>query len=321
MRPAPSIVLFTTASGAGYGLLFLLALGAPFGLVPSERGFGAAGLGLALALITLGLVSSAAHLGHPERAWRAVSQWRTSWLSREGALALLTYPPALGLALGWIRLERMGGWFALCALLAALGAVATVYCTGMIYASLKPIRQWHQPLVAPIYLAFALMSGALLLHLLLAWFGLARAGAAVLALLATVLAFALKTAYWRAIDAAAPGSTPESATGLGAQGLVRMIEPPHTQTNYLLDEMGFVVARRHARKLRALAYACGLGGGVLLTLVALPAPGWAAALLATLAALLGILGIALERWLFFAEATHTAMLYYGRRPGAPQAAA
>jgi sulfite dehydrogenase (quinone) subunit SoeC len=90
LRPAPSIVLFTTASGAGYGLLFLLALGAPFGLFPSERGFGAAGLGLALALITLGLVASAAHLGHPERAWRAVSQWRTSWLSREGALALLT---------------------------------------------------------------------------------------------------------------------------------------------------------------------------------------------------------------------------------------
>jgi DMSO reductase anchor subunit len=321
LRPAPSIVLFTTASGAGYGLLFLLALGAPFGLFPSERGFGAAGLGLALALITLGLVASAAHLGHPERAWRAVSQWRTSWLSREGALALLTYLPALGLALGWIRLERTAGWFALCALLAALGAVATVYCTGMIYASLRPIRQWHQPLVAPVYLGFALMSGALLLHLLLASFGLARTGAAVLALLATGLAFALKTAYWRAIDAAAPGSTPESATGLGPLGLVRMIEPPHTQTNYLLDEMGFVVARRHARKLRVLAYACGLGGGGLLTLVALPAPGWAAALLATLAALLGILGIALERWLFFAEATHTAMLYYGRRPGAPQAAA
>ena len=321
MRPAPSIVLFTTASGAGYGLLFLLGLGGPLGLFPSERWFGIAGLGSALALITLGLVASAAHLGHPERAWRAVSQWRTSWLSREGALALLTYLPALGLALGWIRLERTGGWFIPCGLLAAIGAVATVYCTGMIYASLKPIRQWHQPLVAPVYLAFALMSGALLLHLLLAWFGLARAAAAALALLATILAFALKTAYWRAIDAAAPGSTPESATGLGALGLVRMVEPPHTQTNYLLDEMGFVIARRHARKLRTLACACVLGGGVLLTLLAWLTAGWAAALVATLAALLGMLGIAIERWLFFAEATHTAMLYYGRRPGAPPAAA
>ena len=324
MRPAPSIILFTTASGAGYGLLFLLGLGAPLGLIPSERALGATGVALALALITLGLLASTAHLGHPERAWRAVSQWRSSWLSREGALALLTYPPALALGIGWVGFAKTGGAFALCGLLAALGAALTVWCTGMIYASLKPVRQWHQPLVAPLYLAFALMSGALLLHALLAGFGLPRGFVAVLALVAAAVAFALKTVHWRTVDAGAPASTPastpESATGLGAQGLVRMIEPPHTQTNYLLDEMGFVVGRRHARKLRRLAYAFGLGGAGLLTLLALATSGALAGVLASLAALSGLAGIALERWLFFAEATHTAMLYYGRRPPAPQAA-
>jgi len=320
LHPAPSIILFTTTSGAGYGLLFLLALGAPLGLIPSQRSPGATGLALALGLITLGLLASAAHLGHPERAWRAFSQWRSSWLSREGVLALLTYLPALALAIGWVGFARTGGGFALCGLLAALGAALTVWCTGMIYASLAPIRQWHQPLVAPLYLAFALMSGALLLHLLLAWFGVPRAFVGGVALVATVFAFALKTVYWRMVDAAAPASTPESATGLGAEGLVRMIEPPHTQTNYLLSEMGFVIGRRHARKLRRLAYAFGLGGAALLTLLALATPGMLAGALAGLAALSGIAGIAIERWLFFAEATHTAMLYYGRRPSTPQTA-
>jgi len=321
LHPAPSIILFTTASGAGYGLLFLLALGAPLGLMPSDRWLGATGLALALGLITLGLLASMAHLGHPERAWRAVSQWRSSWLSREGAIALLTYLPALALSIGWVGFEKTGGGVALCGLLAALGAALTVWCTGMIYASLKPVRQWHQPLVAPLYLAFALMSGALLLHLLLAWFGLPRGFAGGLALVATVLAFVLKTVYWRTVDAAAPASTPESATGLGAEGLVRMIEPPHTQTNYLLSEMGFVIGRRHARKLRRLAYAFGLGGAALLTLLALAISGLLAGVLAALAALSGITGIAIERWLFFAEATHTTMLYYGRRPSAPRTAA
>jgi len=321
LHPAPSIILFTTTSGAGYGLLFLLALGAPLGLIPSQRSPGAIGLALALGLITLGLLASAAHLGHPERAWRAVSQWRSSWLSREGVLALLTYLPALAFAIGWVGFGRTGGGFALCGLLAALGAGLTVWCTGMIYASLDPVRQWHQPLVAPLYLAFALMSGALLLHLLLAWFGLPRAFVGGLALVATAFAFALKTVYWRTVDAEAPASTPESATGLGAEGLVRMIEPPHTQTNYLLSEMGFVIGRRHARKLRRLAYAFGLGGAALLTLLALATPGMLAGALAGLAALSGIAGIAIERWLFFAEATHTAMLYYGRRPSTPQTAA
>jgi DMSO reductase anchor subunit len=94
VHPAPSIVAFTTASGAGYGLLFLLGVTAPAGLIPPTRALGLAGLGLALGLITLGLCASLLHLGHPERAWRAVSQWRSSWLSREGAVALLTYPAA-----------------------------------------------------------------------------------------------------------------------------------------------------------------------------------------------------------------------------------
>jgi DMSO reductase anchor subunit len=320
VRPAPSIVVFTTASGAGYGLLFLLGLGAALGMLPAAPRFEFSALLLALALITLGLVSSMLHLGHPERAWRAVSQWRSSWLSREGALALLTYVPALALGLGWAFSEGDAGWLAIPGGLAALGAAGTVWCTGMIYASLKPIRQWHQSLTAPVYLAFALMSGGLWLHFLLALFDLSRLTAAGLAVLATGLAFGLKAAYWRSILSQAPLSTPESATGLGGFGLVRMTEPPHTQTNYLLSEMGYAIARRHARRLRRLAWAAGLGGGLGLTLLALAAEGTIAALLALLALLAGLASIALERWLFFAEATHTVVLYYGRRPGTPHVA-
>jgi DMSO reductase anchor subunit len=319
LHPSPSIILFTTAAGAGYGLLFLLGLGAAQ-LLPQAPGFGLAGLALALALITTGLLSSLAHLGHPERAWRALSQWRSSWLSREGALALLTFAPAAALGLGWVVLGTTQGWFALAGLLAALGAAATVWATGMIYASLKPVRAWHRPLTAPLYLAFALMSGALLLHLLLAAFGAPRGFAGALAALATLFAFGLKALQWWGIAAEAPQSTPESATGLGRFGLVRMIEPPHTQTNYLLDEMGFRIGRKHARKLRLLACALALAAFVL-TLLAVLAAGLLATVLAALAAASGLAGIALERWLFFAEATHTVTLYYGRRadatPGHP----
>ena len=311
MHPAPSIIAFTTASGAGYGLLFLLGLAAPAGLIPATRWFGLAGIGLALGLITLGLMASLLHLGHPERAWRAVSQWRSSWLSREGAVALLTYPPALAFAAGWILRESTGGWIAVSGVLAAVGAALTVYCTSMIYASLKPIREWRQPLVPPVYLAFALMTGALLLHALLLLFGAARGWVAALALLATMLAFGLKGLYWAAIGRAEAGPTPESATGLGALGKVRMLEPPHTETNYLLREMGFAVARKHAAKLRS--YVCLFGAGAaLLTALTLLSNGVPASLLALLAALFGIAGVLIERWLFFAEATHTVTLYYGR---------
>jgi DMSO reductase anchor subunit len=100
---------------------------------------------------------------------------------------------------------------------------------------------------------------------------------------------------------------------LGARGTVRLLEPPHTETNYLLREMGFRVARKHATKLRS--YACLLGGlgTALLTVLALLPRGALASLLVLLAALAGIAGVLIERWLFFAEATHTVTLYYGRR--------
>ncbi len=86
-------------------------------------------------------------------------------------MALITYLPALIFASGWVFFGTTGGIFWPFALLAAAGAAVTVWCTGMIYASLKPIRQWHHPLVAPIYLAFALMTGSLLALPLLAFAG------------------------------------------------------------------------------------------------------------------------------------------------------
>src|SRR3989339_1493625 len=98
MHPAFSVIFFTTLSGAGYGLLAMVAALALQGDASSR--VLVALLLLALALVTVGLLSSLGHLGKPLRAWRAVSQWRTSWLSREGLAALLTYLPALALGVG-----------------------------------------------------------------------------------------------------------------------------------------------------------------------------------------------------------------------------
>src|SRR5882672_7010784 len=94
MHPSFSVIFFTTASGAGYGLLALLGVLTPLGVVPVSQLFGFVAMALAFGGITAGLISSTFHLGRPERALRAFSQWRSSWLSREGVAAVLTYVPA-----------------------------------------------------------------------------------------------------------------------------------------------------------------------------------------------------------------------------------
>src|SRR6266702_3724368 len=114
MHPAYSVILFTTASGAGLGLLTWLAFFGLLDLVPTERWLGFTGFGLALALLTAGLLASTAHLGRPERAWRAFSQWRTSWLSREGVMAVATFVPATIFAIGWVLFGATSGFVGLC---------------------------------------------------------------------------------------------------------------------------------------------------------------------------------------------------------------
>src|ERR1700757_760989 len=200
MHPALSIVFFTTASGAGFALLLLLGLSVPLGLLPPSPGFGFAALAIAILLAAGGLSSSVLHLGRPERAWRAFSQWRSSWLSREGVFSVLTFVPAAVFGIGWVFFGATGGLVSLCGILAAALAAATIYCTGMIYASLKPIHQWRNRWVVPNYFALGLMSGLLILDFLVRLWQPRAPGVAIAAMVAVLVAWRAKEGYWRTID-------------------------------------------------------------------------------------------------------------------------
>ena len=307
MNPAFSVIFLTTASGAGYGMLVWLGVLDAFGVLPQMRWFGVVAALLALVLSGAGLLASTFHLGHPERAWRAVSQWRSSWLSREGIMGLVTNLPALGFAAAW----WFGGDTVVLGLLAALCGVATVASQAMIYATLKPIRQWHNRWVLPNFLLLSLYSGAV-------WLAAVGAGtvAAVIAIVLAVVAGVVKWGYWRFIDTAPPIATMESATGLGSIGKVRALEAPHTEENYLLREMGYAIARKHSSRLRRIAMVIGFLVPVVLLIAGIVVSGVAGVVLAAVAAVAALLGIYIERWLFFAEATHTVTLYYGRAAAA-----
>lgn len=312
MNPAYSVILFTTASGAGYGLIGWLACAQLSGAWPLHPVTAVVACLVALALITTGLISSTFHLGHPERAWRALSQWRSSWLSREGVFAILTYPAALVFTAGWVWNPVLPMLTTLAAAATLVLSLATVICTGMIYASLKTIPRWHNAWVVPVYIAFALSSGGLLFALVLAVSGTASQATLILVLMVLLGSWMVKWAYWRFIDHQQPASTPGTATGLGHLGTVSQLEAPHTSENYLLKEMGFTVARKHASKLRRLSFILGLLlPGVLLVLAARSDGALQLALL-VLAIVPGLAGIAVERWLFFAEARHAVTLFYGR---------
>lgn len=298
MHPALSIIVFSTLSGLGYGLAAMLGLGL---LDAAETATKIAHL-TALALIGTGLFSSTFHLRSPVRAWRAFSQWRSSWLSREGVLAVAAFMPLLWSAAAcWLS----GRYLPLPGVAGALLAAATVHSTSMIYASLRAVDAWHSWLTPACYLLFA-AAGGLLLGTAFGGSSLAPGAASAL-----IAAWAAKLAWWARLDRLAPGSTPETATGLGQIGTVRLFERPHTNENYLTREMGYRVARKHARKLRRIALIAGGALPLVLLILGWAAGGHAGTALAGLAAAFFALGVFVERWLFFAEARHAVMNYYG----------
>ncbi len=305
MHPAPSIILFTTLSGLGYGLAMMLGLG----LLDPAHMATKIGHVLALAMISAGLLSSTAHLGNPQRAWRALSQWRSSWLSREGVMAIATFVPLTWSA--WLAVIE-GRYFWLPGLLGMAMSLVTVYCTAMIYASLKSVQAWHTRLTPACYLLFAIAGGLVLTVFLAACSGALTPLLALAAVVALVAAWAMKARWRGRLTELGVLSTPESATGLGGIGRVRLFERPHMTENYLTREMGFRVGRKHAAKLWKIALALGAAmPAVLLLVLAVSGQGVAGAVLAALALSAFVIGILTERWLFFAEARHAVMNYYG----------
>ncbi|MGD9293732.1 MAG: dimethyl sulfoxide reductase anchor subunit [Roseobacter sp.] len=290
MHPAPSVIFFTTFSGLGFGLLTWLGLG-----FPDVTGWTAfAFFAIAYVMAVGGLLASTFHLGRPERAIKAFTQWRSSWLSREawcavGALLVMALYGA-----GLVFLETR---YALLGLIGAALSVATVFTTSMIYTQLKTIPRWHMPLTPVMFLSISLAGGALL------------SGQIRIAIILLVLAGAVQLLTWVQGDKAfaTAGTTLATATGLGTRGAVRAFEPPHTGTNYLLKEFVHEIGRKHAQKLRIISLLLMVVIPVILLLLPF------SHVIAVLALVSHIAGVLTARWLFFAEAEHVVGLYYGKR--------
>ncbi len=303
MHPAPSIVLFTVLSGLGLGQMVWLGLG----LGPNDGPFRWLASALALALAGAGGLASTGHLGRRDRAWRAFSQWRSSWLSREACL-MVAAMAAFGLyaaiwCLGGVRVWGLG--------LAASGlSAATIYSTAMIYAQLKTVPRWSATPTPALFLATGLTGG-----LLATGAAAGLVGAAVQGLLAALaLGVTIGVVIWWQTSAAGAvrsvdGSTLETATGLGFMGKVRSFEAPHTGSNYLLNEMAYEIGRKRAYELRRIGAVLGLLLPLVFSVVALLIGGW----LMVLALAAHVAGMLALRWLFFAEAQHVQALYYGKQ--------
>jgi len=322
MHPAFSVIFLTTLIGVGQGLFLALYTGQVYALfnVLSEQGdhqFYAVGSLIALAFLVAGLVASFFHLGHPERAWRSATQWRTSWLSREVIVlpAFMACVFMYGVAhyFSWdIPLFTLGEALRVDFIM-LVGAVGTLLCfalfvsTGMIYACLRFLQEWHTPLTVS---NFILLGGASGFALATAFAAFSAPGLSGFygkwALIITVLAFTSRLASLVRNHKLKPKSTLQSAIGV-------------RHANIAQQSQGFMGGSfntreffhgKSARVLRSVKWLF-----IALTF-ALPFVFLAWGLSVNSASLLLMafavqyVGLIAERWFFFAQANHPQNLYY-----------
>jgi DMSO reductase anchor subunit len=312
MKPAFSVVFLTTLIGAAQGLLIAMVgveVAMRLGVaVAVPQAFFVAGSALVVVLGTLGLVASFFHLGHPERAWRAVAMWRTSWLSRE----CLCLPAFLGAAFAY----GVAHAFALPYTL-AIGAVAVVasgalfVCTSMIYACLRFLQEWATPLTLINFVLLGCASGFTLATACAAWFVPPLVGAlAVCACGLTLAGCAARVASLARNARLRPKSTVQSATGIQHPKVVQKSRG-FTAGAFNLREFFHGKSPQALRRIKWTF----LVGAFAVPFVLTAWGGSIASVALSFALLCGAsavqyAGLVAERWFFFAEARHPQNLYY-----------
>ena len=296
MRPAWSIIVFTTLAGAGQGLF--LALFAADLLGRAARHFLFIGSALAALLCVAGLAASFFHLGRPGRSWRSAAMWRTSWLSRE----VIVLPAFIAVVAGYsaAQLFSLHDWARALGLIASLLCVALFVCTAMIYACLRFLREWHSPLTFLNFLALGGASGAPAAAALASELQPALLpSCTALAIALGLVAFLIRSGTFVRNARLHPVSTTQSAIG-ARNPQVRQVSQ---------GQMGGSYNTREFFHGRSPATVTAVRIGFLLLGFPLPALLLYADQPAV-AFLVQYAGLLAERWLFFADARHPQNLYY-----------
>ena len=310
MHPSKSIIFFTVISGTGYGIF----IGLLFNLLFEEISYGLEyKIYLSLAsflMISLGLLSSTLHLGHPERAWRAFSQWKTSWLSREGLAAIITYIPMTLFYFFWIM--NVKGYFILL-ILTSVFSIITIFCTGQMYASLKTIPAWNNPLVTPIYILNGITVGSLFVYTLNFHFNYN------FNLFENFIYFILglnlicKVIYWISINKKTNTSI-QTAVGIKSKNIT-FFEGPHTGKNYLTTEMINTIEKQNSNFLRMIFCILTfiIPGYMIIQYSSLVVDESILKVSMIIVFIFALTGMIIERYLFFIQSKHVVGLYYGEK--------
>ncbi len=308
MHPSKSIIFFTVISGTGYGIFIGLLFNILFIEISYSLNYKLFISLVSFLMIVLGLLSSTLHLGHPERAWRAFSQWKSSWLSREGLVSVITFFPMVLFYYFWIN--NINGYVFLLIIL-CIFSLLTIFCTGQMYATLKTIPSWNNSLVTPIYIFNGITVGSLFVYSINFYFNYNIFLYEKFIIITIILNLLLKISYWILIRQKT-NTNIQTAVGIKSKN-ISFFEGPHTGKNYLTTEMINKSNNKNNNFLR-LTF-CILTFIIPMYMInqysTLIVDQFILKLSMIFVFILALIGMIIERYLFFIQSKHVVGLYYG----------
>ena len=308
MHPSKSIIFFTVISGTGYGIFIGLLFNILFMEISYSLNYKLFISLVSFLMIVLGLLSSTLHLGHPERAWRAFSQWKSSWLSREGLVSVITFFPMVLFYYFWIN--NINGYVFLLIIL-CIFSLLTIFCTGQMYATLKTIPSWNNSLVTPIYIFNGITVGSLFVYSINFYFNYSIFLYEKFIIITIILNLLLKISYWILIRQKT-NTNIQTAVGINSKN-ISFFEGPHTGKNYLTTEMINKSNNKNNNFLR-LTF-CILTFIIPMYMInqysTLIVDQFILKLSMIFVFILALVGMIIERYLFFIQSKHVVGLYYG----------
>jgi len=313
MKPDSALIYFTVCSGTGYGMIMSLILLYSNNQLNIDYQIKILISSLSFFLIASGFVASTIHLGHPERAWRALSQWRSSWLSREGVVGIITFIPLFLFYFFWIFSAKIGVTFLLL-LITSLFCTTTIYCTAKIYSSLKAIPAWHNSFVPLIYILNSLVLGSIFTFTILFYFEIKIYFLSNFIIIMSLTALFIKLLYWLSIKKTSKSNI-ASATGLGTSKKTTFFEGPHTGENYLTSEMfnKINISKKYILRLTFCIFSYITPAYYISQQENFVANQNIISFTLIIISILALIGMFVERYLFFIESNHTVSLFYGNQ--------
>ncbi len=313
MKPDSAVIYFTVCSGTGYGMIASLLSLFFYTEVNIEFHVKLFIISLSFFLIISGLIASTIHLGHPKRAWRALSQWRSSWLSREGIAAILTFAPLCLFYIFWI-FDNNSNYTLSFLTLSAFSCQITVFCTAKIYSSLKAIPSWHNPFVPILYILNSLVLGSIITFTIFFCFGIRMDILSNSIVILSSSALFTKLLYWYSIRVNSKSDI-STATGLGTKNKTSFFEGPHTGNNFLTSEMVNTInnLKSFLLRLALCIFIYIIPTYFILQKNYLVVSDNIISINLILVSILALIGMFIERYLFFIESKHTVSLFYGNK--------